>query len=207
MTKFFQPLVRVLFHLGYFGPFVMGVMDSSFLFLPVGNDLVIVLLVARHHAHWWIYVVAGVCGSTLGSFFLDLVARKVGETGIQKIAGNRRFDYLKRKIGERGAGALMLACLSPPPFPFTMVVATTSALGYPRRKLLLTIAGSRAVRFVILALLALKYGRGIMRVVNSRAFKWTMIGFAFLCIVGSVLSIAKWVRGSRKGKASAQSAA
>ncbi len=184
----------------------MGTMDSSFLFVPVGNDLVIVLLVARHHAHWWIYVVTGVCGSALGVFFLDLVARKVGETGVQKIAGQKRFNYLKRKIGERGAGALILACLSPPPFPFTMVVATTSALEYPRRKLLLIIAGSRAVRFTILALLALKYGRGILRIVNSSPFKWTMIAFVFLCIAGSVFSIVKWVRGSRGRTAAAQTA-
>lgn len=198
MTKFVQPLIRLLFHLGYFGPFVMGVMDSSFLFLPVGNDIVIVLLVARHHAKWIIYVISGVCGSTLGSFVLDLVARKVGETGVQKVAGPRRFNYLKCKIGEHGGRALMLACLSPPPFPFTMVVATTSALGYPRNKLLLTIAASRTVRFVILALLALKYGPRILRIVNSPGFKWTMIVFAVLCVAGSVLSIMNWVRGSRR---------
>ena len=203
MTKFFQPLIRLLFHLGYFGPFVMGAMDSSFLFLPVGNDLVIVFLVARNHAHWWIYVISGVCGSTLGSFILDLVARKVGETGVQNMAGPKRFNYLKGKIDKYGAGALMVACLSPPPFPFTMVVATTSALGYPRYKLLLTIACSRAVRFVVLALLAIRYGPRIIRIVNSPAFKWTMIAFAVLCVVGSVFSIMQWVRGSRGGKAKA----
>lgn len=176
----------------------MGAMDSSFLFLPIGNDLVVVLLVARHHAHWWIYVISAVCGSTTGSLLLDLVARKVGEAGVQKVTGKRRFEYLKCKIGERGALALMMACLSPPPFPFTAVVATTSALGYPRKKLLLTIALSRAVRFVIFALLALKYGARILRIVNSSGFKWTMVAFAVLCIVGSVFSILKWVRGSRR---------
>lgn len=176
----------------------MGALDSSFLFVPVGNDLVVVLLVARHHANWGLYVLSAVCGSTLGVFFLDLVARKAGETGVQKVAGSRRFDYLKRKIGKYGGRALALACLSPPPFPFTMVVATTSALEYPRRKLLLIIAASRAVRFTILAVLALKYGQGILRIVNSSPFKWTMIAFVFLCIAGSVFSIAKWVRGSRR---------
>lgn len=184
----------------------MGAMDSSFLFLPIGNDLVIVYLVARHHANWWIYVISGVCGSTLGACILDLVARKVGEAGVQKMAGKKRFNRLKGKISKYGAGALMVACLSPPPFPFTMVVATTSALGYPRIKLLLTIAASRTVRFIILALLALKYGPRIMRIVSSPAFKWTMIVFAFLCVAGSVYSIMQWVRGSRQSKVPAQTA-
>ncbi len=63
--------------------------------------------------------------------------------------------------------ALVVACLAPPPFPFTMVVATNSALGYPRQRLLLTVAISRGVRFLILGLLAIKFGRAILRIANS----------------------------------------
>ena len=176
----------------------MGMMDSSFLFLPFGNDLLVVALVARHHEGWPFYVISATCGSTLGVFLLDLVARKVGETGVQKVAGRRRFAFLKRKIDQHAAKALVLGSLAPPPFPFTMLVATTSALAYPRKRLLLTVAASRGVRFVLLSLLALKYGRALLRIANSSAFKWTMIVFSILCIGGSVFSIVGWVRGSRR---------
>lgn len=206
LSTFFQHLLRFLFHLGYFGPLVMGAMDSSFLFLPFGNDLLVVALVARHHDAWPIYVVSALCGSTLGVFFLDLVARKIGEGGVQKVAGGRRFAFLKRKIDEHGAKALVLGCLAPPPFPFTILVATTSALAYSRSRLLLTVAASRGVRFVILSLLALKYGRALLRISNSPAFKWTMIVFSILCIAGSVFSIAGWVRSSRSRPAAIQTA-
>lgn len=172
----------------------MGVMDSSFLFLPFGNDLLVVGLVARHHDGFLLYVLSAVCGSTLGVFLLDLVARKGGEAGVQKVAGPKRFDYLKRKIAERGGTAIVVGCLAPPPFPFTMVVATNSALGYPRRRLLWTVALSRTVRFLILGLLAIKFGRTILRIANSEPFKWTMIAFIVLCLIGSVFSILKWVR-------------
>jgi len=198
LSNFLQPLLRFLFQLGYFGPFFLGLMDSSFFFLPFGNDLLVVALVARHHGAWPWYVISATCGSTLGVSLLNLVAGKVGETGVQKIAGRRRFAFLKRKIAEHGAKVLVLGCLAPPPFPFIMVVATTSALAYPRRRLLLIVAASRAVRFVILALLALKYGRAIIHIVNSSAFKWTMIVLSVLCIAGSVFSITNWVRGSRR---------
>lgn len=180
----------------------MGVMDSSFLFLPFGNDLLVVALVARNHHGWPLYVISAVCGSTLGVFLLDLIARKSGEAGVQKVAGPKRFEYLKRKIGEHGGRAVALGCIAPPPFPFTMVIAVNSALGYPRQRLLWTVAGARAVRFVILSLLAIKFGRGILRIANSDAFKWSMIAFSVLCIVGSVFSILKWVRrGGKKGRA------
>lgn len=173
----------------------MGILDSSFLFLPFGNDLLIVVLVAQHHKQWPFYVASAVCGSTCGVFLLDLVARKAGEAGVQKIAGESRFQKLKKKIGQKGGRALVIGCLAPPPFPFSMVVAINSALGYPRPKLLGTVAISRGIRFVILSLLALKFGDAILHVMKTNAFKWTMVGFIALCIIGSVLSVMKWVRG------------
>lgn len=176
----------------------MGVLDSSFLFLPFGNDLLVVGLVARHHDGFLLYVLAAACGSTLGVLLVDVVARRVGEERIQKLAGPKRFEYLKRKIGEKGGRALVLACLAPPPFPFTMLVATNSALGYQRRRLMTIVWVSRAVRFTILGLLALKFGRHIIRIMNSTPFKWSMIVLIAICIIGSAVSISSWVRKSHR---------
>lgn len=177
-------------------------MDSSFLFVPFGNDLLVVALVARNHAGWPLYMVSAVCGSTLGVFLLDLIARKSGEAGVEKVAGTKRYEYLKRKIGEKGGRAIALASLAPPPFPFTMVIAVNSALSYPRQRLLWTVAAARAVRFTILSLLAIQFGRAILRITNSNGFRWTMIVFTVICIAGSVFSIVKWVRrGGRKERA------
>ena len=190
-------LLRSLLHLGYFGPFVLGIFDSSFLFLPFGNDLLVVALTARHHDNYLIYVVSAAAGSTLGVFFLDLVARRLGEDGITKVAGKRRFEYLKRKIGQHGAKTLVIGCLAPPPFPFTMLVAVNSALGFPRPKLLGIVAVSRAARFVILGALALKFGRAIIHMVNSNGFKDFMYGFTAVCLAGSIYSITGWLRKGR----------
>ncbi|MBV8866711.1 MAG: hypothetical protein JO210_15060 [Acidobacteriaceae bacterium] len=197
MSKFFRPILHFLFHLGYFGPFVMGICDSSFLFLPFGNDLLVVALTARRHDGYLLYVLSAVLGSTLGVFFLDLIARRIGEAGVTRVAGQRRFEYLKRKIGQHGGKALVVGCLAPPPFPFTMVVAVNSALEYPRRRLLLIVAISRAVRFLILGALAIKFGRVIISIANSSGFKYFMYAFTALCLAGSVLSITTWVRKSR----------
>ena len=197
MSGFFHHLLRFLFHLGYFGPFVMGILDSSFLFLPFGNDLLVVALVARHHEGYLLYVLSAVCGSTVGVFLLDWIARKLGEEGIRKVAGQRRYEYLKRKIGKRGGLALVVGCLAPPPFPFTMAVAVNSALAYPRRRLLLLVAAARAVRFFVLGALAIQFGRMIIRWADSDAFKDVMIGFTIICLGGSTYSIYNWVRKSR----------
>ena len=197
MSNFFHHAFRILLATGYFGPFLLGAADSSFLFLPIGNDLLIVALVARHHQDLWIYVLSGACGSTVGVYFLDVVARAIGETGVQSMTGKRRFEYLKRKASQKAALFIALACLAPPPFPFTMVVATTSALGYPRKKILATVFGCRVVRFSILGFLAIKYGQSIMRIINTPVFKWSVGAFGALCLIMSGFTIAKWVRTSR----------
>jgi membrane protein YqaA with SNARE-associated domain len=197
LSHILHPLLRFLFHIGYFGPLLMGVLDSSFLFLPFGNDLLIVVLTARHHEGYLLYVLSAVLGSTIGVFLLQLVGRKLGDEGIQRVAGEKRFRYLQRKIGEHGGLALVIACLAPPPFPFTMVVAITAALGYRKVRLLSAVAASRAVRFLILGYLAIKFGRTIIHIVNSAPFRWTMVGFILLCVVGSVYSVMGWWRRGR----------
>ena len=197
MSNFFHHAFRILLSIGYFGPLLLGAADSSFLFLPIGNDLLIVALVAHHHQNFWIYVLTGACGSAVGVFFLDLVARRIGETGVQNMTGKRRFEYLKRKAGQKAALFIALACLAPPPFPFTMLVATTSALGYPRKKIIAIVAGCRVIRFFILSLLAIKYGPSILRIINTPAFKWTVGAFGVLCLIMSGFTIAKWVKTSR----------
>jgi membrane protein YqaA with SNARE-associated domain len=82
-------------HLGYLAPFVIGVLDSSFLVLPFGNDLLVVLLVSRRQQGLLFYILAAACGSIVGAFILALVAGRIGEEGIRKLAGGkRRFHQL-----------------------------------------------------------------------------------------------------------------
>lgn len=197
MSAFIHQVFRFLLHLGCFGPFVLGVFDSSFLFLPFGNDLLVVILTARHHNLYLIYAFTAACGSTLGVLLLDLVARRLGEEGVTRVAGRRRFESLKRMVGEHGAKALIVGSLAPPPFPFTMVVAANSALGFPRGRLLWTVAVGRALRFLVLGALAVKFGRSIIHIVNSPGFKYFMYLFTAICLIGSGFSLSQWVRKGR----------
>jgi hypothetical protein len=43
----------------------------------------------------------------------------------------KRLNYLKKKMSQSAAVPLIVACLAPPPFPFTAVVAAASAFQYP----------------------------------------------------------------------------
>jgi membrane protein YqaA with SNARE-associated domain len=178
----------------------MGVLDSSLLFLPFGNDLLIVILVSRHHQGLLLYVLAAACGSTLGVFILALLAGRLGEEGIRKLAGEKRFTKMKAKFQNGGGFAIFLSTLVPPPFPFTMVIASGAALQYPRQRLLILNFLGRALRFTVLALLAVKFGHMVIRVTESSAFKWCMGALVAICLIGSGLSIWNWITKSGSGK-------
>ena len=192
--RFFHPLLHALFQLGYFGPFVMGVLDSSFLVLPFGNDLLIVRLVAQHPTAWPVYIVLAACGSTVGAFLLALVSRRVGEAGLSRVTGEKRYQRLKRHIQKHAGVAVAIGGLAPPPFPFTTVIAGTAAMKYPLPRILTINFISRAVRFTLLSLLAVKFGRSVLSIVQSAPFEWTMVFFIALCVLASGISIAHWMK-------------
>ena len=199
MIKFIGPVLAFLLRLGYFGPVLMGILDSSFLFLPFGNDLLVVTLVARHQQGWPWYVLMAAIGSTIGVFVLALVAHKLGEQGIQKMAGEKRFARLHKMIDTHGNKAVILACIAPPPFPFTMVIAVAAALNLSRVRICAVSFFTRGIRFAVVGFLAIKYGRRILEVANSNAFRWSMVGFILVCLVGSALSIYTWIKNVRTG--------
>ncbi len=181
----------------------MGVLDSSFLFLPFGNDLLVVVLVSRHHQGLPLYALAAACGSTIGAATLAWIAGRVGEAGIRKWAGEKRFGKLEARIQNGGGVAVFLATLAPPPFPYTVVIAAAAALQYSKARLLTFNFLGRALRFAILGGLALVFGGAVLRVTQSAGFRWTMTVLVALCLLGSGFSIWKWVSNTRGGKTQA----
>lgn len=198
MHQSLQHILATLIHLGPVGLFVLGVLDSSFLFMPLGNDLLIMALTINHRTYLPLYVAMASAGSCAGVFLLDLIVRKGGEVGLKKIMSRRRFEYLKRKMEKRGGLPVALACIAPPPFPFTAVVATASAFNYPRVRLLAIVLGSRVVRFTSVGLLAIAFGHQILQFANTNIFLGIMLAVIAASLVGSVVSIIRWVRQSRR---------
>lgn len=198
MTHLVQSIYWFFARLGPFGLLGLGVLDSSILFMPMGNDLLIVALVARKPEWLPIYVAMAAAGSTLGSLITDVVSRKGGEAGLESRVPKRRLEYLKAKVQKHAGPVIVLAALMPPPFPFTPVIAVAAALQYSRKRLLMLVAAGRVVRFTGAGLLAMKFGSRILKMAEDPMVQTLVIGIVVLSIGGSVISILKWVRRSRR---------
>jgi membrane protein YqaA with SNARE-associated domain len=109
-------------------------------------------------------------GSAVAILLLDLVARKGGEPGLEKMISRKRFEYLKTMMSARAGYRIALACVAPPPFPSTPIIAAASAFQYSRRKLLSLGFVSRLARFSIVLALAVIFGRQILSIARSTAF-------------------------------------
>jgi len=190
-------LLAFFLQYGVFGLVLLAVADDSFLFLPVGSDLLTVVLVARNHERLAIYVLAAAAGSTIGVFLLDLICRNLGEAGLKRIVKPKLLDSLKRQMQRRAAAVLVVSCLAPPPFPFGAAIAAASALQYPRARLLIVVFLARLARFALVGWSAIYFGRRIIRIANSTEFLWFMGIFITFCLIGSVLSIVHWIRVGR----------
>src|SRR5712691_865650 len=119
-------LFAIFIRLGGFGLLILGVLDSSFLFMPLGNDLLIVALTARQHKMLPIFTAMATTGSVLGCWLVDGIARKGGEEGLEKMVSRRQLEFVKRRVRKSAGWAIAVASLMPPPFPFTPFVAAAS---------------------------------------------------------------------------------
>jgi membrane protein YqaA with SNARE-associated domain len=190
---------RTLFHMGGWGIFTLSTLDSSPLFLPFGNDLLVLALCARYRDRMFYYVAMATLGSLIGCLATDWISRK-GQKGLKKFLPGKRLASIRTFVKEHAAWTLAISSILPPPFPFTGIVAGAAAFGYPRKKLFTVIAGGRFLRFFIEGALAVHYGRWIVRQAESPLLEHVMLGLLVISIAGSAITIYRWNHERESGE-------
>jgi len=189
-------IFRFFRRLGLLGLFLMSTLDSSFLVLPFGNDLLLIALVSanRNSLIWIAYVLVSALGSVVGVLIVDVIMRKAGEKGLERFVSAKKVETLKAKLENKSGITVFIATLIPPPFPFTPVVMTASALQSPRIKMLTAVFLGRLIRFGMEAVLALYFGRQMIAFLNSDVVTYFVYGLIGLAIVLSTLSLLRWLK-------------
>ena len=185
MTSLFR------FFLTWWGAFLMGALDSSMLFfLPFGIDALVVYLAARDEGTFWIYPILATAGSLTGAAVTFWIGGKVGDVGLQRMVPEKRLARLRARVRDSGAIAVALPALLPPPFPLTPFILTCGALRVDPWRFFVTFGGTRLLRFGGEGVLAVIYGRGILRVLQSGPFQLVVTAFVVIAVLGTVASIA-----------------
>jgi len=195
-----SPFTRKIFglfrRLGGFGLLLFGALDSSFLFLPFGNDFLLIALVSANRTSliWIYYVMMALAGSMIGVFVLDWVTRRLGQRGLKGLVDTDKVRVVQKQLRKRARRTLLVSALLPPPFPFTVVVMTASALQTKRERMFPAIFLGRLLRFIIEAMLALYFGRKLVRLMNSWVIEYAVYAVIIISIVGSIYSVYRWLR-------------
>jgi membrane protein YqaA with SNARE-associated domain len=172
-------------------------------FMPFGVDALVIYLAARDENLFWIYPVLAAAGSVLGAAMTFWVGHKAGEVGLDRLVSKRRLDRLRCQVRDKGAVALALPAVMPPPFPLTPLVLTCGALKVDPQRFFTTFAAMRLLRFSIGAALARIYGRGILRVLESDQFRMVVVAFIVIAVLGTIVSAVIFWRNTQTRSLSA----
>lgn len=194
MTRWF--LSTFGFFFSWWGAFLLAALDSSVLFVvPFGIDALVVFLTARHPDIFWIYPPIMTAGSLVGAALTYWIGRSVGDAGLPKLMSARHLERMKKRLDTAGAKTMAAAAVMPPPFPLTPFVLTCGALDVDRWRFFAVFGAMRLVRFGAEALLARRYGAGVLRVLESETFQTTVMVLVALTFAATIASaILLWNR-------------
>jgi membrane protein YqaA with SNARE-associated domain len=189
------------------GPAMMliGALDSSLLSLPEVNDY---LVVARCYAHprtVFFFPLFAAVGSVIGCLLLYTLLRRGGQAILHRRFRAEHIKRVEQAYARFGILALAIPALWPPPMPFKIFVATAGALGFPRRRFIVTILIARSVRYYTEGILAVLYGRRVLRFLeeNGGLLLSVLVG---VCLVALVIYLVS-ARGRAAVKKSKDAAA
>jgi membrane protein YqaA with SNARE-associated domain len=188
-----NPFLHLLFSFGLFGVFLVSIVDSSFVPLPLPGvtDIMVIVLAAQHH-NWFLLVLLASAGSALGGYFSYQVGQSGGMAFIEKHIPARIFKRVCDWMENHAILSVALPAILPPPMPLSPFVLAAGALHMSRKKFLTVFTVSRVARHTLAAWLGIHYGRHILHLWNGLSAKyavpvlivlWTGIalscGFAF----------------------------
>jgi membrane protein YqaA with SNARE-associated domain len=186
-------LVRLIAPFGLAGLFLISIVDSSFVPLPVPGltDILIVLLSARH-GNLFLLIGLATVGSALGGLFSHRVGQSGGMAFLENHISPRIFHRVCDWMEHHAVLSVALPAVLPPPMPLSPFVLAAGALQMSRRKFMISFTVSRFLRHLAAGILGIYFGPSVLHIWNSFSRKWAVpilvgvwivilisVGFAF----------------------------
>jgi membrane protein YqaA with SNARE-associated domain len=187
-------LLHLLLSFGLVGVFLVSIVDSSFVPLPVPGitDIMIVVLAAQH-ANLILLIGGATAGSFLGGYFSYKIGQSGGMAFLEKHVPARIFKSVCHWMETHAILSVALPAILPPPMPLSPFVLAAGALKMSRKKFLITFTVSRFLRHAAFAGLGLYYGPHVLRLWNHFSRKYaTPILITLWTLILTSVGIAFW---------------
>lgn len=191
--------------LGGPGVLLLAIGDSSFLSVPEGNDLLIVILSAgRSWGHMAYFVGMTIIGSVIGCVLLYSIGRKGGSPMLKRRFSAQNIERAEKLFEKYGLLTVVIPSILPPPMPFKIFVLSAGVFRLNALEFLTAVVIGRTIRYSMWGILAVLYGNSVKMFMQKNLDLIGMIlfgGFALL-LVGTFVYYLRRMRVSRSGKIS-----
>ena len=198
MIEFLQDVAQTLYDfvrgLGGPGLFLLALADSSFVSVPEGNDLLIVVLsTGQPWRSMFYYVAMTTAGSVTGCSLLYWVGRR-GGAYFEKRVRSAKLERVGSSYRRWGVWAVVVPSILPPPTPFKIFVLSAGVFRLPFARFLLAVGLGRGVRYLKWGILAVLFGEVVGRILRENLPVVGMV-LAVLVVGGVALALFLKLRG------------
>src|SRR5262245_3752235 len=166
--------------LGAPGLFAIAFLDSSFLSLPEIADLMVIYMVTHNKARMILYAISATLGSLGGCLVMYYLGKKGGDALVSKRFTTRNIERAKASFQRHGVMTVLVPSLLPPPAPFKIFVLLAGVAHIDVRRFAIAIGIGRGIRYLVLGLLAVKYGDRALAYVHENGVRVSLIAVGIL---------------------------
>lgn len=153
MKEFLEQIVSW----GPLGVFLLSAFDSAGIPLPSMVDALIVAVVLHSPTLGMLTLAAAIAGSLVGNVALFTIARKGGQSYLDRLTTGRRGKRFRRWFDEYGLITVFIPAVSVIPMPLKAFVACSAVLGVPLARFLSVITIARLIRYGFVTWLAVTF--------------------------------------------------
>jgi membrane protein DedA with SNARE-associated domain len=180
--------------LGGPGLLVIALLDSSFLSVPEGNDLLIVVLSTGQSWERMSYLVLmTIAGSVMGCSILYWVGRRGGNF-VNRPPRRERLKQVEATYQKWGLWAVLVPSILPPPTPFKVFVLSAGVFRVPYLRFLLAVFVGRSIRYFLWGILAVLYGEWAKQMMQGSLHTVGAVLFVLMIMMAATYFIWKVLR-------------
>lgn len=172
-------ITELLSGYGLIGIFILGILEGTFLPVPVETLIIPYLMVKPQMLLFATFSSAG--GSVIGALINHWIGKLAGKKVISKRVNDKDSNMVHELFDKYGVFAVAIAALTP--LPYKVFALISGILGMERKKLAIIALISRAIRFFTVGFITIEYGAEFLKGLKSISVDKKILGFLIMVVL------------------------